>query len=251
MSDEIQVTLVANAGILLSFRGRKLLIDGLFRAEDTPFSCIPAKTLEKLLNGYPPYDDIDYLLFTHYHPDHFSPEITRSYLERRGAKGVLLPPGHGADLLRLQEELEALQIPCLIAETSGVSEARLAADLQIRTLPTGHLDPKFQDVPHVALLLTLGEKRLLVTGDADYIHETFPALPPLRAVFLNPLFFHACSTGTFFRGSFQTDAFCVYHVPFPEDDVFHLQSMLERDLQQAQRSRPVFVLNQPDQQILL
>ena len=90
MSDEIQVTLVANAGILLSFRGRKLLIDGLFRAEDTPFSCIPAKTLEKLLNGYPPYDDIDYLLFTHYHTDHFSPEITRSYLEAARRKGC--PP---------------------------------------------------------------------------------------------------------------------------------------------------------------
>ena len=32
MDDTIQVTLAANAGVLLAYRGRKLLVDGLFHA---------------------------------------------------------------------------------------------------------------------------------------------------------------------------------------------------------------------------
>lgn len=252
MDDEIRVTLAANAGVLLSFRGRKLLIDGLFRAEGTPFSSLPPATVKKLMDGQPPYDGIDYLLFTHGHPDHFSPDLTRSYLKRRGARGVLLPPGQDGSLTKLRDEISAMGIPCLIADGAGGAEARLAPDLRIRSIPTRHLDKKYHDVPHVVLLMTLGEKRLLFTGDADYVGETFDGLPPLRAVFLNPLFFHACCTGRFFRGFFRTENYCVCHIPFPEDDVLRLRELPERDRDlHPPAGCSVFILNRPDQQVLL
>ena len=73
-------------------------------------------------------------------------------------------------------------------------------------------------MPHACLLLTLGEKRVLFTADADYTLETFPGLPPLDAVFVNPLFFRALRTGRFFQGALPARTICVYHVPFPEDD---------------------------------
>ena len=251
MPHPIQVTLAANAGVLLSHPAGNLLIDGLFQADHVPFSSLPAGTLQALLQGHPPYDRIDYLLFTHAHPDHFSPEVVLAFLEHRRVRGVLLPPSRTPHT-RLRQALADRGIPCLTAGSALPGDITLADGLRIRTLPTRHLDQKFRDVPHVALLVTLDGRDLLFTADADYTTETFPDLPPLRAVFLNPLFFHAYTGGTFFRGDFPTDTICVYHVPFPGDDTYHVRAMLARDLaRHPLPGRTVQILDRPNQQVLL
>lgn len=252
MDETIQVTLAANAGVLLAYRGRKLLVDGLFRAENIPFSNLPAETVRALYGSLPPYDGIDYLLFTHGHPDHFSRGMLEEYLAENPVKGVLLPPSRNPAHVQFEQELRARGVPCGAAPLSGPTEIALEPDLRVRTIPTRHLDPKYADVPHVALLLTLGSKHLLLTGDADYTAETFPGLPPLRAVFLNPLFFRAYKYGKFFHGDFPTETVCVYHVPFPEDDAYRVRELLARDLTRpAPQNWDVQILWSPNQQILL
>lgn len=252
MDETIQVTLAANAGVLLAYRGRKLLVDGLFRAENIPFSNLPAETVRDLYSSRPPYDGIDYLLFTHGHPDHFSREMVGKYLAENPVKGVLLPPSRTPAHLQFQKELSDRGIPCGAAPLSGPTEIALEPDLRIRTIPTRHLDQKFWDVPHTALLLTFGSKRLLLTGDADYTTETFPDLPPLRAVFLNPMFFRAYRYGKFFHGKFLTETICVYHVPFPEDDAYQIRELLARDLtRHSSQDCAVQILGSPNQQITL
>ena len=69
--------------------------------------------------------------------------------------------------------------------------------MTIKTIPTRHLDRRFYDVPHASILIKLGERNILFTGDADYTMETFGDIPPLHAVFLNPLFFYRLKISTF------------------------------------------------------
>ena len=92
-----------------------------------------------------------------------------------------------------------------------------------------------------------------------YVFEFMPIhnsiygdMPPLHAVFLNPLFFHAYMSGRFFKGGFKTGAVCVYHVPFQEDDVFHVRASIAKDMEKYHdRAADVYVLDSPDQQIIL
>ena len=86
----IQVTLAANAGVLLRVRNTSILIDALFA--DTS-SCGPSpETRERLLCGLPPFDEVDYVLFTHLHQDHFSEDVTREFLNRvTGLLDYLIP----------------------------------------------------------------------------------------------------------------------------------------------------------------
>ena len=85
-------TLIANAGILLEIDGIRFLIDGLHHSSQYPFSPVPQAMLDQMLRGEGPFRDADFLLFTHDHPDHWSPALTQVYLQANRVRRVLLPP---------------------------------------------------------------------------------------------------------------------------------------------------------------
>ena len=91
MDAPIRVTLVANTGLLLRCGDTGILADALCSPGEHGFSAPSPETWEKLLCGEPPFETVDTLLFTHLHSDHFSPERTLEFLQRRRVKGLLLP----------------------------------------------------------------------------------------------------------------------------------------------------------------
>lgn len=251
MMNEIRVISLANAGTLLIWQGKKILIDGLYHFDGKPFSNLRQETAQKLRQGLPPFDHIDYLLFTHAHPDHFSAELTADHLERFPVKGILLPPDDGTQA-RLRAVAAARQIPAVTAQIGGRIAAEPEPGIRIEAIHTRHLDQKYWGMPHFLLLVTLGGDSLLFTGDVDYTHETLEQIPPLRAAFVNPLFFRAIVTGRFFRGVLQPDTLCVHHIPFREDDCYHMREPVERDAAVwAVNGVELAVLEEPEQEIVL
>ena len=87
----ISITLLANAGVRIGYRGMTLLLDGVFGREGNPFSPMPAGCWQKMCRGEPPFEQLDCLLFTHFHPDHFSPEMTMELVEDRPVKALFFP----------------------------------------------------------------------------------------------------------------------------------------------------------------
>ena len=90
MENMVRATLISNAGLLLEYRGVKLLVDAIYHTTD-PFSTSPPAVWSAMLAGEPPFDGVDTLLFTHDHPDHFSPERLMQYLRYRTVRQVVLP----------------------------------------------------------------------------------------------------------------------------------------------------------------
>ena len=90
MENMVRATLISNAGLLLEYRGVKLLVDAIYHTTD-PFSNPPPAVWSAMLAGEPPFDGVDTLLFTHDHPDHFSPERLMQYLRYRTVRQVVLP----------------------------------------------------------------------------------------------------------------------------------------------------------------
>ena len=124
-----------------------------------------------------------------------------------------------------------------------VTEAYMAEDKANNT--TGkdhhkHLDEKYHAVPHFCYMIRCGQKRLFFTSDADYRLETFSFLgdAPLRAVFVNPLFFSDLQRRRFFRGSLPTETVVVYHLPFPPEDEKTLGRMFSRSLREWPENGP-------------
>lgn len=253
MEPPIQVTLAANAGVLLRVRNTSILIDALFA--DTS-GCGPSpETRERLLCGLPPFDEVDYVLFTHLHQDHFSEDVTREFLFHRRVKGLMLPASERREKQSFFDFVKETGTPCLVlGEHTAKTVLRLSPDVRVTAFRTLHLDEKYHAVLHFCYLIACGGKRLLFTSDADYTRETFSFLgeEPLRAAFVNPLFFSDLQRRRFFHGTLPAEAIVVYHLPFPGENGEQLQQMFSRSLRVWPESGPpVIVLDRELQTIML
>lgn len=233
MADTLTVTLISNAGLLLQYGGFTMLLDGIYGREGHPFSNLRPGTWEAMLAGRPPFQQMDYLLFSHAHPDHFSPEMVRAFLLRRKVKGVFLPDCPAVTGSGLLETLEELSIPCvLLSSQTDHAVYQIESRISLRAFSTLHLDKKYSSVAHFCYLISFGGKQVLFTADVDYLHETFSQLraTSLRAAFVNPLFFSALRTGRFFKGTLNAKSICIYHVPFSGDDPLRMRPSLAHDM---------------------
>ena len=186
-----------------------------------------------MLAGEPPFEKIDYLLFSHAHPDHFSPEMTLEFLRRRSVKGVFLPYTRTVRESGLADYLRERRIPCVpLSEQTDHAAYRIEPEITVRAFKTKHLDKKYEHVRHFCYLISFGGKNVLFTADVDYTTEDFDTIRnlPLRAVFVNPLFFSVLRWGRYFHGQLNTQCYCIYHVPFSEDDSLRMRPVLAHDL---------------------
>ena len=70
----------------------KILIDGLYKDLGAHFTDIPSEIWQLMKSGKGDLADIDYVLFTHSHYDHYYSPYLRAYLENNKIRGLVLPP---------------------------------------------------------------------------------------------------------------------------------------------------------------
>ena len=85
----IEILYVANEGVLISSREKRILIDGLHREYGRDYAFLPDKEREKIEAAKPPFDNIDLILVSHMHGDHFHPESVGLHL-KHDAKAMLV-----------------------------------------------------------------------------------------------------------------------------------------------------------------
>ena len=85
----LQVTYIANQGVLLAAGDTQVLIDGLHRPYQPIYPSLPEREREEIETARPPFDGIDLILVSHVHRDHFHPEAVARHL-RHNPKAVLV-----------------------------------------------------------------------------------------------------------------------------------------------------------------
>lgn len=232
---------ISNAAVFLQYGETKILIDGLYKDLGRNFSELPEKVWESMRRGEGELSNIDYLLFTHSHYDHFYVPYLQEYLEHNEVKGLCLPPGE-----RWQGKGHSLSF-----DEEG--KIPLPEGITLRFLDVRHLDKQFYDVVNRCFWVEIGKKHLLFLGDGDYQEEAFEKIRdlPVDTVFVTPIFYNNAKGRKILREILGVKKIVVYHLPFPEEDTLHYERMTRRDIEKyGEKDENVVLWNRTGQSIL-
>ena len=231
---------VANSGVLVRWGALRLLVDGIY-GENRYFSP-PRREIQKAVFGMESaYRDVDALLFTHRHTDHFDAAHTDAYAENNAVRGIYVPRA-GEDPDSYLEDRRPLPkaaargvLRDFHLEMGERYDASLGPDCTASFLRCRHPDgATYRAVEHCALLLEVGGRRILFAADADKCAENgqlFTSLGRLDAVLITPLFF-SFPSGRRILEAMGPEHVVIYHLPLAPDDVSGLRPLAERELRE-------------------
>ena len=168
----VTITFLANEGVLLAANGKKVLIDALFEKYKTGFALPADSTRAALAAARAPFDDVDALLFTHYHGDHFHPAPVIAHL-RANPRATLVTSRQVVDSLRGRLRADDPIAQRIRARTTapGTRRRELVDGIAIELLGLPHGGRP--DVQHLGYIVELGGRRVLHLGDSDFSTATF------------------------------------------------------------------------------
>lgn len=230
-----EMTLVANAGLLLHLGHCRILLDALHDRRVESWSTVTEErwqALRSLLPGAGP----DLILFTHCHPDHFSPKLTARAMEHWPGARVVLPEQRLPGQRLVDGARETVSLP--------------GATVRLARLP--HEGEHFARVRHYGCLIESGGFRILDVGDcklcdqalADFAAEHGPV-----DVLAAPFPWLTLRRGReFILDRIRPGHVVINHLPFAGDDQYGYRAAAQKAAA-AWEGPALTVLSEPFQTI--
>lgn len=181
--DDLLIGFFGIDGFFIAHQGQHILIDALI-AEDLVVDPLITATL---LAGQPPLNEIDLMLITHNHTDHFDPNTVLQFLRGHPETEVLSTSQVVADLLSLLEADDPLRERIVAVEFDDGDAITLTLN-QVRLTAFDLPHPGSTTMENHGFMLHLGDLNLLHTGDLDYSFNSLDECPfngyPLDYAFL-------------------------------------------------------------------
>ncbi|PKM85574.1 MAG: hypothetical protein CVU86_01865 [Firmicutes bacterium HGW-Firmicutes-11] len=157
----MQIRHLANAGVLI--RGScNILIDGLTCAD----GLYPSTSVEEgraIQCGIAPFENLDLIIFTHEHPDHFDPDACARFLAENKDVVVMM---NRASLSMIKEKVDDDAKSRVIVPEHATYKFGSSV---VNAYPIAHDGGRsYEDVEHFAILIELDKKKILHTGDAGF-----------------------------------------------------------------------------------
>jgi L-ascorbate metabolism protein UlaG (beta-lactamase superfamily) len=154
---QVEVTYIGNAGFMITVGDKKILIDALY--EGNP---IPREVANLLETAQPPFDDVDLILATHIHYDHFHQNTVISHMENNlGAVFVSSPDV--VDLVAGYTNLQDRTIPIQIRHRVGERFQLIVGEIGVEAFFLDHGGGTL----NLGYIITVDGRRLFHTGDMD------------------------------------------------------------------------------------
>jgi L-ascorbate metabolism protein UlaG (beta-lactamase superfamily) len=199
-----QVTYIANEGFIVEVGAQRIVIDGLFFDATIDFCDAPTPVMrEQMENASGPFKNVDLLLFTHRHRDHFTAGVVVKHLLNNPRAIVVGPPQVITDLRRetgwtaaLEERAKETRLDLFASselEVHGITirASRLRHGVYLITdEKTGEERNKHENVENLAYLVEISGAKFVHIGDAflrensEFFDHEFFAKQKIDLVFM-------------------------------------------------------------------
>lgn len=165
-NDAVHITYTGNMGVLISSEKTAVWIDGLHEYYGPEYLNPPDSVLEKVYTGTARFKHPHWLLFTHYHRDHFSKKLVNRFLR----------PGSGHKVIGAPQVVDSFAAKEIIGAWNKNGEVIYddSANLRIRAFDIPHTWPqRHSKVQNIAYLVEISGVRIVHVGDADTDVDAF------------------------------------------------------------------------------
>ncbi len=163
-----RVLFIGNDGFLISSGGMKVLIDSPLSAGQKD-SSIPVYALEPIVSAALPFDDIDLILITHDHADHYDADAIRTYMQQNTHVMLVSTSqvaSHFTDLSERIITVDPVKGEPVFIEANGIQVE--AIYLSHGTPPAGR-----QETFNNGYVVTMGDLRFFHSGDLSSLNNVY------------------------------------------------------------------------------
>lgn len=174
----VSVTYLANEGVLITHGDDSVLIDPLFTEDFDTYLLLDERSQNKIIHGEAPFDNIDVVLISHVHDDHFNAELlVRMLLENKKTRLAASP--NALEQVRADDSFEERLEPRLTVitpELNGAVVENRFGRIVVQTTWQRHSSTRYHGLVNLAHQVLIGGKRILHLGDAEPLPENFANL---------------------------------------------------------------------------
>lgn len=177
LNAQVKITYIANEGVLIESKDQKVIIDALFDKYYEPYLHPTEEMLEHMIAGKAPYNDVNLLLSTHIHRDHFAPTVTGRFLKGHPETQLISSAQLAKSVAEDYAEGSAVsnQLEGIVRDTD--IHEKEANGVKIKAFFIAHSGgSRTRNIENMGYVVELGGKRILHLGDSDMNPERFAAL---------------------------------------------------------------------------
>jgi len=183
--DTAEVTYIANEGFMVEVGEKKILLDALFGGLQGDWADQPDEaTAHKLVNGQPPFDDVDLVTVSHKHVDHFDEQMVIQHILSNPRVRILCSEQveeilkQNPDYMKIKQNVVAVT-PNELKDTTlpiagiNVRVIRLEHSHYMETDPdTGERRNRHASIENLGFVLDVDGYKIFHSGDTNPFNET-------------------------------------------------------------------------------
>jgi L-ascorbate metabolism protein UlaG (beta-lactamase superfamily) len=164
---QCEITYIANAGFLIQTGGVKILIDALHLHGPDIYDKPTIGLLDSIITGKDIFNKINFLVFTHFHPDHFNDSLTLEFLKNHIETHVICPQ-QVTDVLKNSKDFDLINSRLnAISPDTGRTISKRIAGLDFTASRVKHGD---YEVENLLYIFNLNGIKIMHSGDSYAEH---------------------------------------------------------------------------------
>lgn len=164
IESKMDVTYIANAGFLIESSGKKIIIDGLFNTGWNSYLIPSDSVILNIINQQAPFNQVNLMLITHNHADHFNDSMVVAYLNNNSENILIAPSLVTTSILKNPDFKNKNQIVELDKINRQKNDTTING-IRIRSFFTLH-DSRPQ-IEHVGFLIDIGDIKVFHSADSN------------------------------------------------------------------------------------
>jgi len=165
-SQALEIWPIANEGVMIKVGDQQVINDGIFKSTYPKFASTPQHVFEKLQNSSAPYDDVELILASHKHSDHFSVAEIASVLDNTKQTRLYINE-EMAEEMKGSVKWEKIKNK-MIEFPYGKETTYNLKDISVPTFPILHARKTASEMKNPSHLIEINGYRVMHVGDATY-----------------------------------------------------------------------------------